>query len=56
MLATFVAVIVALALTGWISAVFAGTSVPRPVLRNLVGGTAAMAITYGIGSLVGQFV
>ena len=55
-LATFVAVIVALALTGWISAVFAGTSVPRPVLRNLVGGTAAMAITYGIGTLVGQFV
>jgi VIT1/CCC1 family predicted Fe2+/Mn2+ transporter len=54
--ATFVAVLIALVLTGWVSAVFAGTSVPRPVLRNLVGGTAAMAITYGIGTLVGQFV
>lgn len=51
--ATFVAVIVALVVTGWVSARFSGASVRRAVLRNVVGGSLAMAVTFGIGSLVG---
>jgi VIT1/CCC1 family predicted Fe2+/Mn2+ transporter len=54
--ATFVAVLVALVLTGWVSARFSGASVRRAVARNLVGGSLAMAVTFGIGSLVGLVV
>ena len=51
--ATFVAVVVALVVTGWVSARFSGASAGRSVLRNVVGGCLAMAVTFGIGSLVG---
>lgn len=52
---TFVSVILALALTGWISARL-GASDPRKALRrNVLGGAIAMAVTYGIGILVGGF-
>lgn len=51
--ATFVAVLAALLVTGWVSARFSGASVARAVVRNLVGGSLAMAVTFGIGSLVG---
>jgi VIT1/CCC1 family predicted Fe2+/Mn2+ transporter len=54
--ATFVAVLVALVLTGLISARFSGAGVRRSVARNVIGGSLAMAVTFGIGSLVGQFV
>lgn len=52
-LATAAAVLIALALTGWISAKASGVR-PGPAIRRvMVGGSLAMAVTYGIGSLVG---
>jgi VIT1/CCC1 family predicted Fe2+/Mn2+ transporter len=54
--ATAVSVAIALALTGFLSARFAGAIVSRAIARNVVGGVLAMAITYGIGSLVGATV
>ncbi len=50
---TFAGVIVALALTGITSAWIAHSAFPRAIVRNVVGGTLAMAITYGIGHVVG---
>ncbi|MFN3865967.1 MAG: VIT family protein [Demequina sp.] len=50
---TFAAVVFALALTGTSSAWIAHSPYPRAVMRNIVGGTLAMAITYGIGHMVG---
>lgn len=50
---TFVAVLLALALTGWISARLGGSSTMRSVLRVVIGGALALAVTYGIGSLLG---
>ncbi len=47
-------VVLALALTGWASARLGGASVARAMARNIVGGSLAMAITYGIGMLVGR--
>ena len=47
------AVVVALALTGWTSARFGYSNPRRAVLRNVAGGLFAMAVTYGIGSLLG---
>ena len=50
---TVVAVTLALALTGWLSA-SSGEAPRRPaILRNVVGGLLAMGVTYLIGSLVG---
>jgi VIT1/CCC1 family predicted Fe2+/Mn2+ transporter len=54
--ATFAAMIVALALTGSISARLGGAEPRRAVLRVVVGGALAMAITYGIGRLIGTHV
>lgn len=51
--ATFVAVLVALVVTGLVSARFSRASSGRAVLRNVVGGSLAMAVTYALGSLVG---
>jgi vacuolar iron transporter family protein len=48
---TFVAVVVALALTGSLSARLGGSRRGRAVLRVVVGGALAMAITYAIGTL-----
>ncbi|MGC0362466.1 VIT1/CCC1 family predicted Fe2+/Mn2+ transporter [Rhodococcus sp. 27YEA15] len=50
---TFVAVLVALASTGTISAILGGARKTRAVLRMVIGGAIAMAVTYGIGGLVG---
>ena len=50
----FVAVLVALALTGWISARLGSAGVARALRRNVLGGALAMAVTYGIGLLVGS--
>lgn len=50
---TIGAVLVALAVTGYASALLGGTPVARPVLRNLVVGALAMGLTYAAGSLVG---
>jgi VIT1/CCC1 family predicted Fe2+/Mn2+ transporter len=54
--AVVVAVVIALVATGAISARVGNAAVPRAVLRNVLGGGLAMAITYGVGSLVGLFV
>ena len=54
--ATFLAVLLSLAGTGFASAHMGQAQRRRAVLRNLVGGTLAMAITYGIGSFVGVHV
>ena len=43
----------ALALTGWGSARLGQAPVRPAVLRNVAGGILAMAVTYGIGALVG---
>jgi len=39
---------------GWLGAYLGGASPGRAMLRVLVGGAAAMALTMGIGALVGQ--
>ncbi|MDE9364908.1 VIT family protein [Luteipulveratus sp. YIM 133132] len=50
---TFVAVLIALAITGHVSARL-GSARPGPaVVRNVIGGALAMVITFGIGNLVG---
>jgi VIT1/CCC1 family predicted Fe2+/Mn2+ transporter len=53
---TFVVVIAALAATGYLSAWLGGARPGRAVLRLVVGGAVAMAVTYGIGALVGTAV
>jgi vacuolar iron transporter family protein len=55
-LVTVVAVLIALAITGWVSARLGGANPLRPTLRVTVGGALAMAITFGIGHLVGATV
>ncbi len=51
---TFVSVVLALALTGFLSGRASDAPLGRVVLRNVTGGGLAMAITFGIGSLVGH--
>lgn len=53
--ATVVAVAIALAFTGFASARFVDADQGRAVGRNVVWGLLAMGVTYGIGSIVGQF-
>lgn len=53
-LATAGSVALALALTGFLSARFAGAVVNRAIARNVAGGVLAMAVTYAIGVLVGH--
>ncbi|MCW2845605.1 MAG: rane protein [Nocardioides sp.] len=50
---TVVAVVLALALTGWASARFGYGAARRAVLRNMAGGLFAMLVTYAIGAVVG---
>ena len=47
------AVVVALAITGFVSARLGFARPGRAVLRNVLGGLFAMAVTYAIGSLMG---
>jgi VIT1/CCC1 family predicted Fe2+/Mn2+ transporter len=51
--ATFIAVLLALVVTGYVSAKLGGARIHRAVLRNVAGGALAMAATYGIGVLIG---
>jgi VIT1/CCC1 family predicted Fe2+/Mn2+ transporter len=51
--ATFGAVVVALVLTGLVAARFSDADPRRAVLRNVLGGSVAMAVTYAVGLLVG---
>jgi VIT1/CCC1 family predicted Fe2+/Mn2+ transporter len=50
---TVVAVLVALTLTGVLSARIGGGNARRAVLRILIGGALALAVTYGVGHLLG---
>jgi VIT1/CCC1 family predicted Fe2+/Mn2+ transporter len=50
---TFAAVLLALALTGALSAHLGGSDVRRAVLRVVIGGALGLAFTYGIGHLFG---
>nr|WP_310965098.1 VIT family protein [Nocardioides marmorisolisilvae] len=51
--ATAVAVVLALVLTGWLSAWAGDAPRLRAIVRNVAGGALAMAVTYLIGSIVG---
>jgi VIT1/CCC1 family predicted Fe2+/Mn2+ transporter len=53
---TVVTVAVALMLTGVLSARLGHAHWLRPVLRNVLGGALAMALTYGVGTLAGTFI
>ena len=50
---TFVVVVLALALTGFLSTRLGGARPRRAVARLVGGGALAMAVTYGIGAMVG---
>jgi VIT1/CCC1 family predicted Fe2+/Mn2+ transporter len=50
---TFVAVVIALAITGTVSARIGGSSKRKATLRLVIGGALAMAFTYGVGLLLG---
>ena len=50
---TVAAVLLALAITGWVAARLGGAKPLRPILRVTAGGALAMAITFAIGHLVG---
>lgn len=50
---TVVAVALSLMLTGVLSARLGHAHWLRPVLRNVLGGALAMALTYGVGNLAG---
>ena len=52
----FLAVLIALALTGTISAALGGVGKSRAVLRVVAGGAVAMLVTYGIGQFLGTAV
>ena len=45
--------LLALAVTGAVSARLGGARIAPAVVRLVLGGAAAMAVTYGIGTLVG---
>lgn len=49
---TFVAVLLGLCLTGWVSAHIGGARASRAIGRLLFGGTVAMAVTYAVGQLL----
>jgi len=50
---TFVAVLIALAITGSVAAHIGGSPKLRATLRVTIGGAIALAVTYGIGTLLG---
>lgn len=53
---TFVAVVIALAITGWLSAWIGGAPRGRAVLRVVVGGAIALVVTWLIGAALGGVV
>lgn len=54
--ATFFAVLIALVITGYLSAAIGGADRKRAVVRVVLGGAVAMLVTYGIGALFGTAV
>ncbi|MEZ5115205.1 MAG: VIT family protein [Candidatus Nanopelagicales bacterium] len=55
-LVTFVAVLAALTLTGYVSARLGGARPWRAVARNVGGGAFAMIVTFAVGRLIGNWV
>jgi VIT1/CCC1 family predicted Fe2+/Mn2+ transporter len=53
---TFVAVLIALAATGTLSAVLGGAPRLRAAARLVIGGALALAVTWIIGTLLGTAV
>lgn len=53
---TFVAVLVSLAITGWLSAWIGGAPRGRAMLRVVLGGALALVVTWVIGGLLGGVV
>jgi VIT1/CCC1 family predicted Fe2+/Mn2+ transporter len=51
--ATFVAVLVALVITGWLSAQLGGSPKPRAIGRVVFGGMLALGVTWAIGAVIG---
>ena len=51
---TVVSVLIALILTGWLSARLGRAAPGRAILRNVIGGALAMGITYLVGTLIGK--
>ncbi len=49
----FAAVVIALALTGWVSSRLGKAPIVPAVVRNVAVGALGMAITFGVGSLIG---
>lgn len=54
--AVVISVIIALAFTGWLSAHLGGASKAKAMVRIVLGGAAALAVTYAIGALMGTHV
>ncbi|OZB83761.1 VIT family protein [Microbacterium sp. 13-71-7] len=50
---TFGLVLIALAATGWLGARLGNAKPGRAAIRVVIGGTIALAATYGLGSLLG---
>ncbi|WP_150955307.1 VIT family protein [Microbacterium testaceum] len=50
---TFVSVLVALAITGYVAAWIGGARRGRAILRTVIGGALALAATYAVGALFG---
>ena len=50
---TVIAVLASLTITGAVSARLGGAAVQRAIMRNVIGGGLALAITYAIGHVVG---
>jgi len=51
--ATFLAVAVALVITGWLSAYLGGSPKARAISRVVIGGLLALGVTWVIGALIG---
>jgi vacuolar iron transporter family protein len=54
--ATIGAVLVALLITGSVSARLGGAPVRQAIIRNVIGGALALGITWGVGHLVGAVI
>ena len=50
---TFVAVLIALAVTGYLAAWIGGARRSRAILRTVIGGALALGATYAVGALFG---
>lgn len=51
--ATFIAVLLALSLTGWGAALLSNADKKHGILRNIISGMVTMAVTYVIGRIIG---